>query len=76
MSLTTPAASVARGAVGTDFGEGSVEGVEVYIASKALAALKEATGGDGGALEVQLDGQAVKLVHGRHLFWRAADVPR
>ena len=73
--LTAPAASVSRSALARDFGAVLAAAVDVFVASKGLAQLQEESGGEGGSVEVVLDGERLKLLHGTHVFWRAADVP-
>lgn len=63
---------VTTGAVKEDYGQGAVEGVEAWVASKALAALQADAEAGQAAVKVRLDGRDVVLKVGRHLFWNAA----
>ena len=73
VALTAPAASVCKFAVAEDYGAEMWEPIDVFVASKGLGALQQQA--SNGGLKVKLDGTAVTLHEGRHLFWRAADVP-
>jgi len=69
--LTLPAASVDADALAAAHSPEVVRAVEVYLASRDLAALKREAA--AGALQVTLDGQRLTLEVGKHVFWSVAD---
>jgi hypothetical protein len=64
--------TLAAGAVKEDYGAEIIEGVQAWVASKALAALQADAKTGQGAVKVRLDGKDIDLKVGRHLFWNAA----
>lgn len=63
---------VSTGAIKEDYGQETVEGVQAWVATKALAALQADAKAGQDTVKIKLDGKDLSLKVGRHLFWNAA----